>query len=37
MVGGPQMFMILEGLLTGKEGVLLVKNKIKKNARAARR
>ncbi|NME72081.1 transporter suffix domain-containing protein [Flammeovirga aprica] len=30
MVGGPEVFFVLGGLLAGKEGVLLVKNKIKK-------
>lgn len=30
MVGGPELFMILGGLLAGKEGILLVKNKFKR-------
>ena len=30
MVGGPEIFLILGGLLAGKEGILLVKNRIKR-------
>ena len=30
MVGGPEILIVLGGLLAGKEGVLLVKNKVKK-------
>ena len=30
MIGGPEVFLILGGLLAGKEGVLLVKNKVKR-------
>ena len=30
LIGGPEIFLILGGLLAGKEGVLLVKNKIKR-------
>ena len=30
MLGGPEVFLILGGFLAGKEGVLLVKNKIKR-------
>ena len=30
MIGGPELFMILGGLLAGKEGILLVKNRLKR-------
>ena len=30
VVGGPEVFLVLGGLLAGKEGVVLVKNKIKR-------
>ena len=30
MVGGPEVFLIIGGALAGKDGVVLVKNKIKK-------
>ena len=30
MVGGPEIFLVLGGLLAGKEGVLLVTNRIKR-------
>lgn len=30
MVGGPEIFLILGGILAGKEGVTIVKNKIKR-------
>lgn len=30
MVGGPEIFLVLGGALAGKEGVIIVKNKIKR-------
>lgn len=30
LIGGPEIFLILGGVLAGKEGVLLVKNRIKR-------